>query len=386
MKAEERIKRMRTRLLLDNPWFGTLALKITPTLTDEKQCPTMATDGTRLYYSETFVKSLTDAELVGVLAHEVMHCAMLHMYRKGSKDMRKWNIACDCAINPLIKNSGLTLPKDTLDDAKYHDMSAEEIYAKLPSMEVCVKSGLGSGDGKDGRSYFTDGNGGNGDDDGNKDGNGKGGGMTAVDWQIAAEQAAAVARMAGKMPGDIDKMLGNARKSKTDWRTLLRRFIEQTIPSDYSWSHPNRRYIGSNMYLPGVIKENAPRIGIGVDTSGSISDHELNIVGEEMTAILHEVMPVEMEVVYCDTIIQNIEKFTPDDSEVVFHAKGRGGTSFQPVFDHFNADPPAVVIFMSADLENGDTVKEPADYPVLWISTPAAHRKPSFGEHVVIEE
>jgi predicted metal-dependent peptidase len=38
--------------------------------------PTNDTDGRRLVYNPAFVEKLTAAELEGVLAHEVMHCAL----------------------------------------------------------------------------------------------------------------------------------------------------------------------------------------------------------------------------------------------------------------------------------------------------------------------
>jgi predicted metal-dependent peptidase len=48
---------------------------------------TMATDGTTLFYAPDFVATLPDAELVGVMAHQVMHCALLHPFRRGSRDL-----------------------------------------------------------------------------------------------------------------------------------------------------------------------------------------------------------------------------------------------------------------------------------------------------------
>ena len=88
----------------------------------------MATDGVSLFYNPAFVETLNAAELAGVLAHEVMHPALQHHTRRGDRDRKRWNMACDYAINPLLLDAGLTLPKDVLIDHRFRGMSAERIY------------------------------------------------------------------------------------------------------------------------------------------------------------------------------------------------------------------------------------------------------------------
>jgi predicted metal-dependent peptidase len=75
-----------------------------------------------------FVETLNAAELAGVLAHEVMHPALQHHTRRGDRDQKRWNMACDYAINPLLLDAGLTLPKDVLIEYRFCGMSAERIY------------------------------------------------------------------------------------------------------------------------------------------------------------------------------------------------------------------------------------------------------------------
>ena len=45
---------------------------------------------------------------------------------------RRWNIACDYAINPLLVEAGFELPEGALLDPAYAGLSAEDIYARLP--------------------------------------------------------------------------------------------------------------------------------------------------------------------------------------------------------------------------------------------------------------
>lgn len=71
----------------------------------------MVTDGRRLVYNPAFVEQLTPAELEGVLAHEVTHCALAHHCRRGERDAQLWNQATDYAINPILVSNGMTLPQ-----------------------------------------------------------------------------------------------------------------------------------------------------------------------------------------------------------------------------------------------------------------------------------
>jgi hypothetical protein len=97
----------------------------------------------------------------------------------------------------------------------------------------------------------------------------------ARDWQIAVEQAENVAKLAGKLPAGVTRILEAAASAGVDWRELLRRAWSETIPADYSWSRPNRRHVWAGLYLPGVVCEGVGEICIAVDCSGSINDRRL---------------------------------------------------------------------------------------------------------------
>ena len=112
-----RIQKARTALLLDHPFFGTLLFRL-----GARACSsiaTMATDGVSLYFNPEFVETLSSAELIGTLAHEVMHPALQHHTRRAGRSPKRWNMACDYAINPMLLDAGLTLPKDVLYEARF---------------------------------------------------------------------------------------------------------------------------------------------------------------------------------------------------------------------------------------------------------------------------
>lgn len=127
MDAMQSMSAARRALVLDNPFFGVLSLKLE--MIEDNSEDTMATDGKCLFFNAEFVHSLTQQERVGVVAHEVMHCANGHIWRRENRDAEKWNEACDYAINPIVVKAGLTLPQGALLDASFEGKSAEEIYA-----------------------------------------------------------------------------------------------------------------------------------------------------------------------------------------------------------------------------------------------------------------
>lgn len=146
-----RIQKARTTLLLDHPFFGTLLFRLGAK--SSRMVETMATDGISLFYNPEFVETLNAAELAGVLAHEVMHPALQHHTRRGDRNHARWNMACDYAINPMLLDAGLMLPKDVLIDDRFRGMSAERIYNLIEEEknqedspeQAENKAGVGSG-------------------------------------------------------------------------------------------------------------------------------------------------------------------------------------------------------------------------------------------------
>ena len=127
--AEAKLHRARNALLVEQPFFGTLALRLR--LEDASQwLPEkigMAVDGKSLFYHPSYILGESMDNLKGVIAHEVMHCGLGHPWRRGGRDQTQWNEACDYAINPLVLDGGLRLPSDMLMDPNLAGLSAETI-------------------------------------------------------------------------------------------------------------------------------------------------------------------------------------------------------------------------------------------------------------------
>jgi predicted metal-dependent peptidase len=386
-----RILKARTALLLDHPFFGTLLFRL-----DAKPrngIKTMATDGVSLFYNPGFVQTLNAAELAGALAHEVLHLALQHHIRRGDREAFRWNMACDYAINPLLIDAGLTLPKDVLIDSRFRGMSAERIYNLIEEQSERDNPGTSS-----------NGHAPQGADDDLKDDStppATPGGIGQVldapeggdedaqsiqeqarDWQIAIEQAENVAKLAGKLPVGAQRTLEAAKAARVDWRELLRRAWSDTIPSDYSWAPPNRRHIWAGLYLPGIISEGVGEIAIAVDCSSSISARQLGLFEAEIRSIIAGQRPRIVHVLYFDTEVHKVETFFAGQP-VALTPVGGGGTSFGPCFDWIrdHGVRPQTLVFLT-DLCGAFPAEAPA-YPVLWTST-EVHPVP-FGQVISME-
>ena len=81
-----------------SPFFASLGLRLKPS--PNWDIPTACVDGASLEYNPEFIEGLDKDQIVGLLGHEVMHCAGKHFARRGCRDMKKWNLAADCEINP----------------------------------------------------------------------------------------------------------------------------------------------------------------------------------------------------------------------------------------------------------------------------------------------
>jgi predicted metal-dependent peptidase len=98
----------------------------------------MATNGKQHFFNPDFVTSLNENHkgvatdprklIEGVQCHESEHDARGHGWRRGNRDPKEWNIACDYAINIDLIDEGFELPKGALIDPKYRGMSAEDIF------------------------------------------------------------------------------------------------------------------------------------------------------------------------------------------------------------------------------------------------------------------
>lgn len=390
---DPRMTQARSSLIMQQPFYGSLAMRLQ--IVQAQSVETMATDGTRLYYNPAFLAEIDDRETQFVIAHEVLHCALGHHVRRNDRDPKRWNIACDYVVNRMLERAGFKVPKGAYINARFDGFNAEEVYRILENEDRQQQQQQHqqqqsqqseSGDGEqpqegEGKSDGDDqpGEGGepqsHGDPgrcgeilDAAPEGNQAALDEAAEEWGVFTRQAINVAKRAaghGDVPGFVEEVIADMQRTRTDWREVLRRFIEPSTTKDYTWTSPNKRLLSLGHFAPGMISDGVNHVALIIDTSGSIDQDWLRRFGNETQTALDEGAIDKITLVFTDTRVNRTAEYHKGD-QIDFTAPGRGGTAFAPSFEWLNENAPdiAAAIYFT-DLDCNDFGDPPA-YPVLW--------------------
>lgn len=378
--ALKKIRAARVSLVTGEPFFGALALGLK--IQEDTSCETAWVDGRTLGYNPTFIESLTHDMTVALVAHEVMHCAMGHPWRRDARDPKGWNIACDKAINGELRKS-FTLPDGALyPDAGGEGKSSEWYYARIQEQESKDDGNNGKGTPHAGNGPGTptpDPLGEVRDAPTGPDADGDPA-PTEQEWKQNTAAAMQQAKMQGKMPGGLARDVSEALKPQLDIRALLLRFFSERANGDYSWSRPNPRYISQGFYLPVLESKDMGEVAIMVDTSGSVDAVSLSYARAIVESVIDECCPSGVTVYYADAKVCRVDRFEKHDP-LVWHPAGGGGTNFCPALEAIEAEGNAVCAVCITDLM-GRFPEVPPSLPVLWLAT--NNRIAPFGETVPI--
>lgn len=341
----------------------------------EKQVQTAATDGRKLWVNvDHFNSQKLDAQ-VALLVHEIGHKMFLHPTRQGFRDAQKWNIACDYAINSLIKANGFTIDDDWLYDAKYDGWLAEKIYADLADQErngippplmpgklrdLMQPEGLTPGQVS----------------------------QQEQETQAVVDRAIANAKARGTMPSGIEQAtLETFRAANEPWYNHLHRFMQSLRSSEYNWARLNRRTLRTHgFFSPHHYSEALGEVVIWIDASGSCYERALQAkFAEHVNAIMGETRPSKVVVYFFDTKCYPPTEFEAGSVDISLRPQGGGGTSFRGLFDQAEQDgyAPEVGIVLT-DMMGSFPLDEPG-YPVIWADIYGRCPPPPFGERIMVE-
>ena len=459
--AHDYIVKARAKLMKGNVGMASMLLHLNLVEVDQSRCDTMATDGKVIYYYPEFVLGLSEPELQGVLVHEALHVVYEHPLRRGKRHPKVWNIACDYVINAyLYWDLKLELPLGGLLDHKYKGMTAEKVYAILVKDEEALEEAIdqinqqkpkgeesseeedaqsqGGSEATDeegeelsetGTGNISDTGTGESESDGSTGENAK----TGTDWDSIPSAIGEVwdaTNDEGKpltdaevqeVKGEIQRAISLAEKLEiamsgtgssgglgsadanqevqVDWREQLNDLLQSSISEENTWSRLNRRHQHRGINLPSKAKSpQGGELAIMIDTSGSVSQYELNMFATEIQAMAEDCGLDKIRVCYCDTVVRKnqqgewwdiYELDQGDDLEL--QVRGGGGTLFDPPFNLFNDhsddvdDVQAIVYFTDGWGEVSPEV-EP-DVPVFWAVTDKStySENLAFGEVVYVE-
>ncbi len=267
-------------------------------------------------------RTITQKEMQFIICHELMHLIGLTfdrmknvgLYKEDMSDEARrkfelWNQATDYEINSLLHNNESTdatygdrkrnpvgnMPEWVLYESEYKDLQAEEIFKRLVEEEkqnnggMLLKPGADSG----------------------ASGNGKNG-MIPLDDHLPIEDEDVKNEVISKMSevfgsrqngtgeSGIDRMVNRVYKPVPfNWRKALSKYIRGYIKANYTWNKPSRAGIASGLILPSAGTTPKLHIGVAIDTSGSISELEINTMMDHVFTILQQFKSFEIDIWSC---------------------------------------------------------------------------------------
>lgn len=417
-QRNKRVDKAQMRILFHTPFFAAGVARLPVVWDDTVESngqPTACTDGSLIRWNRAHFDSLDDPTIVTVLAHEVCHCMLGHLWRfPAGGDCATWNEATDHAVNTMLAEFGaivkaggmadpFPLPEGCLADPAFKGMAEEAIYAQLSRSRP---PGGGGKPGKTGQGVSGASKPGQSAPQGQKPFSGQpasGAGPSGKpigqfskpakpttaqkqdksDWEGTLVQACAAMKGRGKLPGSLERYVQELVSPKVPWVELLRNFLREQCNDDWTWLKPNVYYEGE-FILPSLDSDRMGAVVFAVDTSGSIDRELLTKFKSEMQGCLDDLKPSRVLEICCDTRITREAEYRQGDT-VGPEAPGGGGTSFKPVFERLAQleRAPKCVVYLT-DLD-GAFPKEEPNYAVLWITYSAHGQKAPFGETVEVE-
>ncbi len=337
INIQDQVARTTKSLIFTEPFYGLFLIGINKQYSE--RIPTAGVSkqgiGMQLTINPEFYNGLSEDHRFGLIKHELLHIAFGHLLLRDLYSNHKlFNIAADLEINQYILESNLpdgglllssfpelNLPTKAGTKEYYRLLEQAQEDGTSPSLDGLMKQ-------MDGESQYCHSTWEEFDELPEAD-------KKLVQKQIEhqlKESAEQTEKKQGTVPGELADLihrLMHIDPPKFDWKGYLRRFVGNSsiVYTKKLRRKYNKRYAAN----PGLKIKFKNHILVGVDTSGSVNNNELKEFFSELTH-MHKTGH-KITIAQCDTRLNSVKEFNPKKD---WEIHGRGGTSFQPVVDHFN--------------------------------------------------
>jgi len=361
MTAQQKIQQAKTKLMLEHPYFGSLASALEIEQSDDIEA--FVSNGESLQYNDEYFESVEVSDVEFALANGAMHSVLGHQSRAGERYEWLWQLATDYTINNMLVNNGLTLPQKANFQERFDKMYAEEVYEllrdEIPQEELMEKIQEKKKEEQEQKEEQKE----------------------TQNQEEFAEQIFQKMNRQGTLPQDLQYTLPQYFSHQIDWREALYGYIASHSKSSFSFMPPNMKYLYRGIYLPSLSSD-LLRIVIAIDSSGSVDDALVRVFLGEVESIMGQYPNFEIDVIIADSKIQSHQVFLAGEP-LSYEIQGRGGTDFAVVFEYIDAniDYPTALLYFTDGY--GTFPEAQPSYDTLWIM-PDAVEVP-FGEVLCIE-
>lgn len=345
MTIEESISKLKINLIRRRPFYGVILMKLGE-LKESDTTDIASTDGDTIFYNKEYMDKLSESERNFYLLHQLYHCIFMHPTRMINKDSKVANIAADYLVNYYIDMEKeafrrnqiiITPPKDALmaesreDKALLEKLSFEQLYEMLyKNMKQQTSKDIGdnsqnNGEGKSGLGQNI--NYQNIKEDLIRPKNVQ---KTSSNMRRIIQESIITNKMQGNksmgdMPGNLLRKIEDLIGTRLPWHKYLRRYLTNIESDDLSFDTPDKNHIYRELILPGVYEDEnrLEDILFVIDTSGSISDYDLNNFMTQAYNICND-FNATGKVIFFDSIVQDVFDIDKDNLKKARPAGGEG--------------------------------------------------------------
>lgn len=358
---EKRIEQVKANLLIEQPYFGSVAAAQKPKLNED--IPTFASTLEYFEYNDDYIECLSDEELSFLLTNSAMHQALGYDARKEGRMQWLWTMAQDYAINSLLVNNGLELPDALLYDERFDDLSAEAVY-KILEDEIDEDKhtpkeveNIRYEKMPETNEYDQD-------------------PIDDIHQQLINK-----AKLQGDLPLGIEILVPEILEGQISWSDELYTVIENAVKFDYTLLPPNKRYLSLGVALPSLSGTKV-KLVIAVDTSGSIDGRLLSRFLSETQSIMNSFENFEIDLLTADAKVHEHHILYPGD-ELEYSVKGGGGTDFEQTFKYVDENIDNVTLFLYFTDGLGRMPQDEPPYDIVWVM-PKSDQQMPFGRKIIL--
>ncbi len=398
MTYQDKITKAKAKLMLEHPYFGTVASSIP--LEKNNDILTFTSDGVKMHYNSEYLERLSVEEVEFVMANGAMHSVLKHHERLNGRTKWLWQTATDYVVNAMLVKNGMHLPEYAYFEEKFDGMYVEEVYEMLRaemmdnsdhSMEqeneqITDSDETGVENLHMQKEYTPDMNAEETQEEENAEDkeeelNSPENKEEQEEMKERLEQIFQKLKRQGNLPKDLEIVVPEYFSHKVDWREFLYGYIATHAKTSYTFTPPNMKFLYRGIYLPSMSSD-LLRVIVAIDTSGSVDEELLSTFLGEVSSMMQQYPNYEIDIITADAKVQSFKTFLPGEP-LEYEISGGGGTDFRPVFEYIDRhiDYPTLLIYFTDG--EGTYPQEEVSYDVLWVM-PELKEVP-FGEVVVLD-
>ena len=356
----------------------------------------MCTDGNRIFISKDFFDKSDNYTIIFGLLHEMYHIIFMHPKRFEINDsnvtIAEENIVNYCTIATLYEIFRTKLDNITFScEFGKHDFKKEKGKLQIVFCPYCVskkddffslykklKKNYNKKKKNYNYSFYND--------------NRIKRDTFEKKYKNEIDKLRTIYKSYGNIPGELIEIFDNffETKPKVEWKQILTELLQKEKIIDGFTTYSNRLknfkshlFINHDIITSKIIGKETKEITIAIDTSGSISDNDINNYINEVKSILQN-CNCKIKMIQCDCEVQDFREIDKNDFNTKITIKGRGGTDYIPVYNYINKNKIKTDIVLYFTDGCCDSFPKENIINTIWIISDKITFEPPFGKVIYI--